>query len=681
MAKFAMMQRQQQTVHPPLPSMMLNRGDRLHRSRRRRVVVVASTTTTYEQPIQRRRRSHNITLTVLILLGACIQTTLPFSICRGGGHPIATPIATTTFSTTTTLAIEEDNRFRWKSSLLKSTAASSSDSKQAAAAAAVIIDTTTTTSPPPTTAKQKISAVAATSTDDKISQLKEQQQQNKNTNTNRQTQRPNNKKGRPPHHNQRQRCSRAQNKKRHIRYLYSKARHLEKRGIWREASAILESILELDPTDAHSYLALARLESRRERGRMTMVGKLKNGSSGSSKEEKGEEEGGNDNDGDGDATNQDGDVSINNEATSTTTTSTTTTKHYKNARHIFQIGTTHCPQSIHLYHAWAMHEQSLGNIQQARQLFDTALEIDHWNGYVCHAYGMLEMQFGEKNNEEEEEEGGEKKKDGGGDGSSSGTKRARQLWQRGLTYQPSAALVCSLGQLYTNSGHPNSARELYSTYIPQMTSERERIEVYLAASSLEETVYRDVERASQLLKEALAGGGSVHDSRAYVALARLGTSGGLVDDLVVKKRLKEICTKHVKKVGGAAGKKKNKNNPSMAFPVKDGRLFNAWAKLESKTNLKEARKILQRGMIMYPEDYTLLQAAGNIEERLGNVTAARDLYSASLHLEPSAPALIAYAMLELRSPEKGTSTPNVTMVRKLFDEALLIDPKHGPIYN
>ena len=78
-----------------------------------------------------------------------------------------------------------------------------------------------------------------------------------------------------------------------------------------------------------------------------------------------------------------------------------------------------------------------------------------------------------------------------------------------------------------------------------MTNERERIEVYLAASSLEETTYNDVERASELLKEALSGG-EVHDGRPYVALARLGTRGGLVDDLVVKKRLREICTKQLK---------------------------------------------------------------------------------------------------------------------------------------
>ncbi|KAL3756714.1 hypothetical protein ACHAWU_006729 [Discostella pseudostelligera] len=79
------------------------------------------------------------------------------------------------------------------------------------------------------------------------------------------------------------------------------------------------------------------------------------------------------------------------------------------------------------------------------------------------------------------------------------------------------------------------------------------------------------------------------------------------------------------------------------------------------------------GMKMYPKDHALLQAAGNIEERRGNVTAARDLYSASRHIELSAPALIA--------PEDVAEGPNIAMVRKLFNEALLIGPKHGPVYN
>ena len=44
------------------------------------------------------------------------------------------------------------------------------------------------------------------------------------------------KKHRSNNHNNKQRCSIAQNKKRQVRHLYTKAKQLEKRGSWREAS-------------------------------------------------------------------------------------------------------------------------------------------------------------------------------------------------------------------------------------------------------------------------------------------------------------------------------------------------------------------------------------------------------------------------------------------------------------
>ena len=200
-------------------------------------------------------------------------------------------------------------------------------------------------------------------------------------------------------------------------------------------------------------------------------------------------------------------------------------KKFKNARQIFETGTRYPPFNAHLYHAWVMHEQSSGNISKARELFDMALEFDMWNGYVCHAYGLLEMYQQHSNSNK----GGDGDGDGGGEDN---RKRARKLWQQGLTYQPSAALVYLLGHLYTTSGHALGARELYSTYIPKLTNLRERNEVYLAASSLEESAFQDVERASELLKEALSRTEgedeevSVHDSRDYVALARLETSRG-----------------------------------------------------------------------------------------------------------------------------------------------------------
>lgn len=66
-----------------------------------------------------------------------------------------------------------------------------------------------------------------------------------------------------------------------------------------------------------------------------------------------------------------------------------------------------------------------------------------------------------------------------------------------------------------------------------------------------------------------------------------------------------------------------------------------------------------------------------MEERIGNFTGARELYVQSLSIEPSAPTLVAYAMLELQQ----TKPVNYTRVQRFFEEALLLDPRHGPAYN
>ena len=296
---------------------------------------------------------------------------------------------------------------------------------------------------------------------------------------------------------------------------------------------------DLDPTDAHSYLAWGKLQSRRERG--------------------------------GASSNSEGKYRKN-ELKTMSSNRTIALESW--ARDIFKAGTNNCPRSIHLWHGWAMHEQSFGNITEARKLLDKALELDSGNGYVCHSYGLLELQAGD-------------------------WERACQLWQQGLTKSPSAALICSLGNLYTSQGLSESARKLYSTYLPQLSNSREKVEVYLAASSLEETVFHDLEKASELLKLALSDK-TVQDSRAYMALARLGTLEGKVDNEVVKKRLKEICSRQIKSY------RTDGNKGAALFPIKDGRLFNAWAKIESKTgSLLEAKNILKKGMLLYPNDHTV----------------------------------------------------------------------------
>lgn len=68
-----------------------------------------------------------------------------------------------------------------------------------------------------------------------------------------------------------------------------------------------------------------------------------------------------------------------------------------------------------------------------------------------------------------------------------------------------------------------------------------------------------------------------------------------------------------------------------------------------------------------------------MEERVGNFTGAKALYGASLLIEPSAPAVLALAMLEIRQPTKEPA--DYDRAKGLFEEALLLDPRHGPVYN
>jgi tetratricopeptide (TPR) repeat protein len=374
------------------------------------------------------------------------------------------------------------------------------------------------------------------------------------------------------------------------RSLFQKAKTLERGGQWREASALLSDILEQDPTDAHSHLALARLEARREQ------------------------------------------TSAWQQSSKSLVES--------NARRAFQQGTIHCPSSVHLWQAWAKYEaESWGNTTRARELFETALEFDAYNPYVCHAYGLME------------------KKEGRVD-------EARELWERALKRRSTAALVCSLGELLTGQKQYNEARALYEHHVPsRLTSERERSECYLAWAWLEERHFQDADRAEELIQLALLQ--SPGDSRAQLALARLDGRHKKSKNAAVR-RLASACL--------------NMDNAKAKDRPTDGRLFNAWAHLEVKSrNFSKARKILQQGIKQFPNDQSLYQAAGKVEERTGNFTGAKQLYSSSLGIEPSAPALVAYAMLELRDPE--SKLVNYTRIERLFEEALLVDPRHGPAYN
>lgn len=369
-------------------------------------------------------------------------------------------------------------------------------------------------------------------------------------------------------------------KRNRSRFLFQKAKTMERSGQWREASELLEEILQDDPTDAHSHLALARLEARRE--------------------------------------------------------------HFNSpdskARSAFERGTRDCPNNVHLLQAWARYEESCRNMTRAEELFEQALVLDPWNPYACHAYGLMEKRLGN-------------------------TRRAEELWQKALEKKSTAALVCSLGDLWMAQKKYTQTQELYESHLMKIQTERERTEVYLAWAWLEEKYLNSWERAEELIQLALLQ--SPGNSRALVALSRLEERRDGGNTVGAKRRLASACLQQQERRQDGAS---------------DGRLFNAWAHLEVKARkLPAARKILLQGMKQFPRDQSLFQAAGKVEERIGNYTGARALYSTSLSIEPSAPTLVAYAMLELRHPE--ARPVNFTRIQQIFEEALLLDPRHGPAYN
>jgi len=229
-----------------------------------------------------------------------------------------------------------------------------------------------------------------------------------------------------------------------VRTKFKQAKALERKGQWRLACEIYEDILEnVDPFDAHSHLGLARLQARRA-----------------------------------------------------TTDS--------DARASFERGTQRCPTSVHLLQAWAVYEDTLGNIPKARELFERALVLDAYNPYVCHAYGLLEKKQQQRPTQTQQHR-----------------KSPQELWERALQKSSTAALVCSLGELFIEQKEYSKARELYNEHLPYMQLPKDRMEVYLALAWLEERYMYNAVEAQQLLQRALEE--QPTSSLIHVALARLET--------------------------------------------------------------------------------------------------------------------------------------------------------------
>ena len=319
-----------------------------------------------------------------------------------------------------------------------------------------------------------------------------------------------------------------------VKVHFQNAKRLERQGKWVEACQKYEQILQRAPKDAYSHLALARLEARRERKHEDIVSIGK-------------------------------DSSHSKNPISTLAPS--------RAEAAFGRGTKQCPESVHLWQAWAVYEETQGNISRARELFEQALILNPQNAYVCQAYGLMEKKLGNRD-------------------------KAVKLFEQALEENSTAALVCSLGEILMEDGKAEMARGLYERHLPRLKSEKDKIEVYLASAWLEERNFSDFDRAKELLHLALnidpeSGLGNVALARLEGRIQRRRNKSGKLGKRATAERLVNACRdieKNKDRLDGSA----------------DGRVFNALASLEVQNrNFTKAREVLKRGMEIFPRDHTV----------------------------------------------------------------------------
>jgi tetratricopeptide (TPR) repeat protein len=416
--------------------------------------------------------------------------------------------------------------------------------------------------------------------------------------------------------------------RRQVRALFERAKEEERAGGIDETRRLLRQCLTLDRRDAHSWLALARLEARC--GGVSLKPNSSPNSPASPLSvpmaepesfslELSEAPG-----------SSRSDVAVSGaigSASASISSAPPKNSGVELARSLFQEGVCECPNSVHLLQAWAVLEHRCGDRDAARALFARGLELEPDNPYVCQAWGLLEQRGGN-------------------------TEAARSLFRRSVSLSPHPEVCAAWAVLEAREGNVRRSRELFECGLKACKSSEtpSAAAIYRSWAEIEERV-GDLVGARELLSKAVTSQPRV--AEAYVALARLEARRG-------------YRTRALELMQTAAGL--SKKPPAL--------VFNAWAQVEwtSCGRIEAAREILERGHSLHPMDPALLQTLGTLEERCGNVARAKELFAASIRIRPTAPAFVAWALVE---EKEGNKVETVN----LFEQALLTDALHGAAYN
>ncbi len=310
------------------------------------------------------------------------------------------------------------------------------------------------------------------------------------------------------------------------------------------------------------------------------------------------------------------------------------------ARKAFDEGSRACPDSVHILQGWAVMEKSQGLLEDAKKLFEKAMDMDPNNAYICHAWGLMELRDDPPNLD-----------------------MARGLFRRAFMAKPQAQLCTALAGLEAGQGRLEEARAWFRKGL-SLCKEKTPIRLAWAEMESSSSVTGGYTKAKTLLEKALKE--DPMNGRVYIARAKLQLLQGEIAN--ARRTLKAAAN----------------------LPEKLPQVFNMWATLEQKEGkLEEAGDIVMRGResLRTGERQSLLQTQGMIAEKLGKFDEACDLYQQSIAIRPTAPAYVAWALLEGKIAAsatsgtcRNTSKPNAK-ARDLFEKGLRIDPRHGPLYH
>lgn len=407
----------------------------------------------------------------------------------------------------------------------------------------------------------------------------------------------------------------ARTSSRRVRALFKRAKAAESEGRYTAARELLQQCLRLDSHDAHSWLALANLETRSQAAR------------------------------------DDRDAAID------------------SARAIFRQGLAHCPENVHLLQAFGVLEHRAGDRDAARRLFAKGLQADPHNPYVAQAWGLLEQRVGNKDEARrlfetslrhrpspevfrgwallESRDGNPDRardllRDGlkacetrGDSVSEAGLlrtwamleermgdlPRARELLSKALAAHPRAFdTYVALAGLEARRGSTKQALELMKS--AASLSARPPSAVFVAWAHIEWTSTRNAEEARRVLLR----GHELHPRDASI----LQSLGNLEERCGRIETAKDLFARSVQ-----------------ARPTAPA--YVSWALLEERMgNADEAVRLFERALGTDPQHGAAYNAYGMMEARRGDIARARAIYERGLVAGPSASVWHGYGQLELK---------------------------------